>query len=131
MRLASGQNEEDLMSDVTPVARKSALHTVAVVLSSLVIGLPLLVGRLVEAILDNLNLNNVDVTQGLAYLREILVSSFTSLGILLVLIVVVLVMLYRRAKSFDAIKLPVVALVVQIVVGVIALLSAGLADAGA
>ena len=119
------------MSDVTPVARKSSLHTVAVVLTSLVIGLPLLVGRLVEAILDNLNPNNVDVTQGLAYLREILGSSFAALGILLLLIVVVLVVLYRRAKSFDAIKLPLIVLAVQVVVGVVALLSAGLADAGA
>jgi hypothetical protein len=116
------------MSDVTPVARKSSLHTVAVVLTSLVIGLPVLVGRLVEGVLDTLNPANVDTAQPLAYLREILVSSFGALGVLLVLIVIVLVVLYRRAKSFDAIKLPLIVLVVQIVVGVVALLSAGLAN---
>jgi len=116
------------MSDVTPTPRTSGLHTVAVVLTSLVIGLPLLVGRIVEGVLDTLNPAGVDVTQPLAYLREILGSAFGSLGVLLVLIVIVLVVLYRRAKSMDAIKLPLVVLAVQVVVGVVALLLSGLSN---
>jgi len=116
------------MSNVTPTAPKSGLHTVAVVLTSLVIGLPLLVGRIVEGVLDTLNPANVDVEQPLAYLREILGSAFGALGLLLLLIVIVLVVLYRRAKSLDAIKLPLVVLAVQVVVGVVALLLSGLSN---
>lgn len=119
------------MSDVTPTApRKSRLYATAVVLSSLVIAVPLFIGRLVEAVLDTLNPANVDTTQGLAYLSEILGLSFGALGVLLVVIVVLLTILYRRAKTLDAIALPLLVLAVQVVVGVVTLLLTGLADQG-
>lgn len=113
------------MSETTSVAPKKTLHTLAVVLSSLVIPLPLLVGRAVEAILDTTNPADVDVTQPLAYLREILGWGFGSLGVLLLVIVVIDVMLYRRAKTLDAIGLPLLVLAIQIVVGVVTLLLSG------
>ena len=99
------------------------LHTLAVVLSSLVIPLPLLVGRAVEAILDTTNPAGVDVTQPLAYLREILGWGFGSLGVLLVVIVVIDLILYRRDKSM--VRLPLIVLAAQIVVGVVTLLLSG------
>lgn len=116
------------MSDVTPAPQKSRLYTVATLLSSLVIGLPILVGRIVEAALDTVNPAGVDTSAGLAYLREILVSSFGAVGVLLVVIVVLLAILYRRAKTLDAIALPLLILAVQVVVGVLSLLLSGLAD---
>jgi hypothetical protein len=119
------------MSNVTtPAPRKSRLHATAVVLCSLVIAVPLFVGRLVEGILDTLNPAEVDTSQGLAYLSEILGLSFGALGVLLVVIVVLLAILYRRAKTLDAIALPLLVLAVQIVVGVVTLLLTGLADRG-
>lgn len=116
------------MSDVTTAPKKSSLHTVATLLSSLLIGLPLFVGRVVEAVLDTANPAGVDTSADLAYLREILVSSFTAVGVLLVVIVVLLAVLYRRAKTLDAIALPLLILAAQVVVGVIALLLGGLID---
>lgn len=116
------------MTDVTATPRPTRLHTVAVVLCSLLIPIPLLVGRLVEGILDTLNPADVDVTQPLAYLSEILGFGFGSLGVLLVAIVVVLVLLFRRGGRFAAIRLPVIVLVVQIVVGALTLAFSALAD---
>lgn len=116
------------MSDITPAARKSSLHTVTTVLSSLVIPLPILVGRLVEAILDGANPAGVDTTQDLAYLREILVSSFVSAGVLVALVVVLLVLLYRRARTRDAIALPLLVLIVQLVAAAVILLLTGITN---
>lgn len=124
------------MSTDTPAApnspaarpeRTSRLYATAIVLSSLVIAFPLFVGRVVEAILDTLNPADVDTTQDLAYLSEILGWSFALLGVLLVVIVVVLAILYRRAKTLDAIALPLLVLALQIVIGVVSLLLTGLA----
>jgi hypothetical protein len=97
-------------------------YTLAIVLSSLVIPLPIFVGRLVEAILDTTNPANVDVTQGLAYLGPILGWSFASLGVLLVAIVVVFVTIYRRERTLDVLKLPLMILALQVVLGVLILL---------
>ena len=116
------------MTDVTATPRTSRLHTLAVVLCSLLIPLPLLVGRLVEGVLDTLNPAEVDVTQPLAYLSQILGFGFGSLGVLLVAIVVVLVLLFRRGGGFAAIRLPFTVLVVQIVVGGVTLAFSALAD---
>jgi hypothetical protein len=111
---------------VTP--RRSRLQTWAVLLSSLVIPLPMLVSATTEAILDTSNPANVDVSQGLAYLRELLGFGFGSLGLLLVAIVAVYVAIYRRARTLDALALPLLILGVQIVVGVTILVMTGIVD---
>lgn len=117
------------MSDTAVVTpKKSSLYAAAIVLSSLVIALPIFVGRVVEAILDTVNPADVDTTAELAYLREILVSSFVVVGLLIVVIIVVLAILYRRAKTLDAIKLPLLILTLQIVIGVVTLLLTGLTN---
>lgn len=116
------------MSDAPVAPRKSGLYTLAVVLSSLVIGLPLFVGRLVEGVLDTTNPAELDVTQPLAYLSEILTLGFGSLGVLVILIVILFAILYRRARTLDAIALPLLIFAVQAVVGVVTLLLSGLAN---
>lgn len=108
------------MTDPTPAPARR-LHSLAVLLASLVIPLPVVAGRVVEGVLDTLNPADTDVTAGLAYLREILGWSFGSLGVLLVAIVIVFVLVYRRTRTLDALKLPLLILVVQVVLGVIAL----------
>ncbi|SJN43093.1 hypothetical protein FM104_12370 [Microbacterium esteraromaticum] len=97
-------------------------------LASLIIAVPMLFGRLTEAILDTINPANVDVTQPLAYLSEILAWGFGSLGVLLIALVSVLVVLRIRTRSFKALRLPVLIAVVQIVVGILTLWLSGLAD---
>ena len=104
------------------VSVQPLLYTLAIVLSSLVIPLPIFVGKLVEVILKTANPANVDVTSGLAYLREILGWSFGVLGVLLVVIVIVFVLIYRREHTLDVLKLPLMILALQVVIGVLILL---------
>jgi hypothetical protein len=115
------------MSDTTPTAPRS-LHTVTVVLSSLVIALPMLFGKVLEAALDSANPADVDVSQGLAYLRELLGFSFGFLGLLLLVIAALIVQLYRRERRFAAISLPLTILVIQLVVGLLVLVMTGIVD---
>ncbi|MDQ2698481.1 MAG: hypothetical protein M3Y46_06785, partial [Actinomycetota bacterium] len=107
-------------------------YTLAIVLSSLVIPLPIFVGRLVEAILDTTNPAKLDdVTAGLAYLSQILGFSFASLGVLLLAIVVTFVLIYRRERTLDVLKLPLLILAIQVVLGVLILLFNAIIDGAA
>lgn len=115
------------MTDVTATPRTTRLHTLAVVLCSLLIAVPLFVGRLVEGILDTLNPAGVETDQPLAYLREILGFGFGALGVLVVAIITVLVVAYRRGGGFAAIRLPLIVLAVQVAVAVATLLFSALA----
>jgi hypothetical protein len=118
------------MSDTSPGAtgdaasdpRTRRLQSLATVLASLLIPVPIVVGRLVEAALDSANPAGVDVTAGLAYLREILGWGFGSLGVVLAAIVIVFVLVYRRTRTLDALRLPLLVLVIQVVLGLLALL---------
>ena len=107
---------------VTEPAPRSRLHNLATLASSLLIAFPLLVSALVRAALFAGNPAKVDITNGLAYLRELLGFGFGSLGLIVVVIVVFFVLAYRQSRSLDALKLPFLILVVQIVVGVAILL---------
>ncbi|MEP6843634.1 MAG: hypothetical protein ABJA11_08935 [Pseudolysinimonas sp.] len=107
----------------------SVLSTLAIVLPSILVALPIAVSRLVEAVLDSANPAHVDVKQPLAYLSEILGWSFGILGVLLLAIVVVFVLVYRRGRSLDPLKMPLLVLAVQIVLGVLALLLNGIISA--
>lgn len=118
------------MSEIAPVKTSSRLHNSAVVLASLIIAVPMVFGRMAEAILDSSNPANVDVTQPLAYLSEILAWGFGALGVLLVVLILILVLIYARTRSMAALKLPLLIAALQIVIGVITLLLSGMADGG-
>ena len=101
----------------------SILYTVAVILSSLVFALPVTVGRMVEGILDSSNPDGIkDTGAGLAYLGPILGWSFGVLGVLLLVVIVVYALIYRRERTLDALKLPLMVVAIQIVLGVLALI---------
>ena len=102
----------------TPSARRAPLDTLAILLSSLLIAFPALVSAITKGVLFAGNPAKVDITNGLAYLRELLGFGFGSLGLVIIAIVVVYVLVYRRARTLDALKLPFLILVVQIVAGV-------------
>jgi ABC-type uncharacterized transport system YnjBCD permease subunit len=101
----------------------SLLFTIAVVLSSIVFALPVTVSRIVEGVLDTTNPGNIkDTGAGLAYLGPILGWGFGSLGVLLLIVIVVYVLIYRRERTLDALKLPLLLIAIQIVLGVIAII---------
>lgn len=109
------------MSD-TAAAPNRRLHNLATLSSSLLIAFPLLVSSLVKAALFAGNPANVDLTNGLAYLRELLGFGFGALGLIVIVIVVLFVLVYRQSRTLDALKLPLLILVVQIVTGIAVLL---------
>ncbi|MEO7123868.1 MAG: hypothetical protein ABI400_12295 [Lacisediminihabitans sp.] len=126
------------MTDTTPEAIPSnapkrtsearSLQNWAIVLSSLVVPVPILFSRLIEAILKSSNPAHVDVRQGLAYLSEQLAWGFGSLGLLLLLLIVIYVIIYRRAKTLDALKVPLLIFALQAVLGIVILLAGGVID---
>jgi hypothetical protein len=110
-------------------APSTALNTLAIVLSSLVVALTITVARIVEGVLDSTNPAHLtDLSAGLAYLSQILGWSFGALGVLLLAIIAVYVMVYRRARTLDALKLPLLILAIQIVLGVIAIIFGSFAN---
>ena len=118
------------MSEVAPEKTSSGLHNLAIVLASLIIAVPMVFGRIAKALLDTSNPANVDVTQPLAYLSEILTWGFGALGVLLVVLILVLVLLYVRTRSMAALKLPLLIAALQIGIGVVTLLLSGMTNAG-
>lgn len=113
----------DVMSNHTNVTSTSRLHTVAVIFASVIIAAPILTGKIVEAIMDSSNPAGLDdLNAPLAYLSEILVSSFTVLAIVLIIFLISTIMLGLRDRSWAAISLPVTIAIIQIVVGIAALL---------
>ncbi len=102
--------------------RPHRFHSAAVVACSLLIALPVFMSSLVRAIAFNGNPDKVNIDNGLAYLSQILTAGFGSLGVIILVIVVLFVLVYRSARTLDALKLPMLILGIQIVVGVSVLL---------
>ncbi|MEZ5189707.1 MAG: hypothetical protein R2717_01660 [Schumannella sp.] len=107
----------------------SLLFTLAVLASSLVVAVPVTVSRIAEGILDSVNPDRIkDTGAGLAYLGPILGWGFGSLGVLLVVVIALYLLIYRRERTLDALKLPLLVVAVQIVLGVIAIIFNGFAN---
>jgi ABC-type uncharacterized transport system YnjBCD permease subunit len=101
----------------------SLLFTIAVVTSSLVFALPVTVGRIAEAVLDGVNPDGIkNIGAGTAYLGPILGWAFGVLGVLLLIVIVVYALIYRRERTLDALKLPLLIVAIQIVLGVLTLI---------
>ncbi len=114
------------MSEPTDSARSSRLHSIAVIFASLIIPAPVVTGKIVEAIMDSSNPAGLaDLTVPLAYLTEILVTSFSVLGIVIVIFLIATIMLGLQRKSWRAVSLPVTVAVIQIVVGIVTLILSG------
>lgn len=102
---------------------KGTTYSVSVLLASLFMPASLVTGRIVEAILDTTNPDEVaDLSHGLAYLTEILTWSFAVAGILVAGFILSTVALWAKAKTFSAIRLPVIVFAVQVVFAVAILL---------
>ena len=111
------------MDTTNDVTRHGRMHSLAVILASLIIPAPILVGKVVEAIMDSSNPARLDnLSAPLAYLTEILVSSFAVLGVVLVAFVIATIIVFVRSRSWRAVALPIVVAIIQIVGGVSALI---------
>jgi len=123
-RPPAAANSSDKPAKVMPRGSStSLLFTIAVVLSSLVFAIPVTVSRIVEGILDSTNPDGIkDTGAGLAYLGPILGWGFGALGVLLLVVIVVYVLIYRRERTLDALKLPLLLVAIQIVLGVISII---------
>lgn len=76
-----------------------------------------------EGLLDQINPAGVkELDNGLAYLSEILGWSFGALGMLFVVLIAVYALIYRRGRTLDTLKLPLILVAIQIVLGVVALI---------
>jgi ABC-type uncharacterized transport system YnjBCD permease subunit len=103
----------------------SLLFTIAVVLSSVVFALPVTVAKITEGILDSTNPGGVkDTGAGLTdhYIGPILGWGFGSLAVLLLLVIVVFALIYRRERTLDALKLPLMIVAIQILLGVFSII---------
>jgi ABC-type uncharacterized transport system YnjBCD permease subunit len=103
----------------------SLLFTIAVVLSSVVFALPVTVAKITEGILDSTNPDGIkDTGSGLSehYIGPILGWGFGSLAVLLLIVIVVFALIYRRERTLDALKLPLMIVAIQILLGVFSII---------
>jgi len=103
----------------------SLLFTIAVVLSSVVFALPVTVAKITEGILDSTNPDGIkDTGSGLSehYVGPILGWGFGSLAVLLLIVIVVFALIYRRERTLDALKLPLMIVAIQILLGVFSII---------
>lgn len=100
------------------------MRTVAVTLSALIIPFSMVVGATTAVILKSNNPDNVDITNGLAYLQPTLLIGLSA-GVVIGLIVIALIVrMYRRDHDFSNAKLPLMLLIATVVLfGTFALLN--------
>lgn len=98
----------------------------AIVFSSVSVLLPVVIGLLFSGFIKRENPNDVDVTNGLAYLSEILTVSWSAIIAFLVVAIVVNVFVVRKDTAGGVIAFVVLAL--QIVCGVLLLLATGFSN---
>jgi ABC-type uncharacterized transport system YnjBCD permease subunit len=103
----------------------SLLFTIAVVLSSVVFALPVTVAKITEGILNSSNPDGIkDTGAGLTdhYIGPILGWGFGSLAVLLLVVIIVFALIYRRERTLDALKLPLIIVAIQILLGVFSII---------
>jgi ABC-type uncharacterized transport system YnjBCD permease subunit len=111
----------------------SLLFTIAVVLSSVVFALPVTVAKITEGILVSTNPDGIkDSGSGLSdhYVGPILGWGFGSLAVLLLIVIVVFALIYRRERTLDALKLPLMIVAIQILLGVFSIIFNAIALGG-
>jgi RsiW-degrading membrane proteinase PrsW (M82 family) len=92
-------------------SRGKSLKNVATLLTAALIPIIILVSQTVGAIYKTNNPDNVDITNGLAYIQQTLIAGI-GVGIVIALIIVWLIIrIYRRDKNFSEAKLPMLLLV--------------------
>lgn len=90
--------------------RRPSLRTTTISLVALALPTTILIGGIISAYFKSANPDNVDITQGLAYLQQSLFASVLTFGIFTIAIIVGIVKMHRRDHGFVEAKLPLVLL---------------------
>lgn len=108
-----------MSSETTPNQQNSALTRVTALASAFSL-VPILVGNLAQLVVKAVNPDDVDVSQPLAYLRPLLIFSFTVAGFWFAFVIAAVMWLQRREGPAVA-RLPWLVVGVQIVLGLVVL----------
>ncbi|MBA3679232.1 hypothetical protein H0W80_03540 [Candidatus Saccharibacteria bacterium] len=95
--------------------KRPSLRTITISLLALALPTTLLASSVVAVYFKSTNPNNVDITQGLAYLQQSLFAAIITFGLFAIASVVGIIMMYRRDHNFIEAKLPLVLLCTIIV----------------
>ena len=90
-------------------------RTVTTALVALILPITLVVGALAAAYYKSTNPDKVDITQGLAYLSQIMTISILTFVVLSILVIVGIAKMYRTDGNFSRAKLPLLLLVTTVV----------------
>ena len=93
------------------MTQRPNLRTLSVSIIALTLPLTLLASTLTGAYLKVNNPDNVDITQGLAYLQQTLVAAIIVFSLCVAAVVGLIVLLYRQDRNFANAKLPLVLLI--------------------
>ncbi|MEO6109577.1 MAG: hypothetical protein ABIP50_01020 [Candidatus Saccharimonadales bacterium] len=91
------------------------LRTFTTTWVALMVPVTVLVGVLTAAIFKSANPDNVDITQGLAYLQQTIIAVVVTFALFIVVSVVAIIKMYRKDHNFSNAKLPLLLLVAIIV----------------
>lgn len=90
-------------------------RTATTSLVALILPITLLVGAIASACYKSTNPDNVDITQGLAYLGQTMTISIITFVILVILVVIGVAKMYRADGNMSNAKLPLTLLVAMVV----------------
>lgn len=91
--------------------RRPNTRTVTTAVVALTLPITMLVGSLAGAYYKSNNPDNVDITQGLAYLRQTMIIAVITFVVLTVITLIGIVKMYRTDGNFSNAKLPLALLV--------------------
>lgn len=87
------------------------LRTITTALVALLVPTTMLVSASVAAYFKSNNPDNVDITQGLAYLQQSMIAAIITFTILVAIIVTLIVKMYKNDGNFSNAKLPLTMLI--------------------
>lgn len=95
---------------------KITKHNIVLILAATWIPVTILVGAKMGALIKLWNPNDVNVTQDLAYLREILISSGVFSMLWVSIIIALCIFMYRQDGNMSRIRMPVAILLANLIV---------------
>lgn len=95
--------------------RRPNLRTCTTAWVALMVPTTIVVATATAAYFKGTNPDNVDITQGLAYLEQTIIAGVITIGIFIAVSAWAIVRMYRRDHDFSNAKLPLVLLIATIV----------------
>lgn len=95
--------------------KRLSLRTLTTAIVALILPATLFIGVATAAFYKSTNPDNVDITQGLAYLQQTMIAVILTFVVLLIASIAGIVTMYRRERSFVNAKLPLTLLGIVVV----------------